>query len=376
MENVRLDFFGLSTELRSDVPLVAAYCRELFAPFLVTRADPPQYWLEILERPGGLWSVRDSWIRDAVVREAEWLPGVVAARMLEAAGNGVEDRYLFHAAALARGGNGLILAGESGFGKSTLTLGLVQRGWQFLSDEIAAVDARDGRLLPFPKALELRPDTAARFSVEPTGTHSRAGKQLCDVTRAFPGCLGEPCALRAVVFLDGGMPARPEKPGRAVRIRTHDRDDAVLPEIARLEGVAHARWEEDQGGPTLVLDADPLHLRGWEIEDVLGRRGLLVMSSSFDEAPPLDFDLAPQLEALATHTGVAALLARFRGSRAVARLVEQRGGFGGLFLSLVDLFRGARFYRLSAGRLVLSFELLEAALAGTPNPTAASKARV
>ncbi len=58
-----------------------------------------------------------------------------------------------HAAALARSGHGLIMAAESGFGKTTLAAGLLARGWQYLSDEFALIDPDDLRIHPFPKAL-------------------------------------------------------------------------------------------------------------------------------------------------------------------------------------------------------------------------------
>lgn len=58
-----------------------------------------------------------------------------------------------HAATLSRGGHGLIMAAESGFGKTTLAAGLLARGWHYLSDEFALIDPTDLRIYPFPKAL-------------------------------------------------------------------------------------------------------------------------------------------------------------------------------------------------------------------------------
>lgn len=52
--------------------------------------------------------------------------------------------WLLHAAALAKGGGAVVLAGDSGAGKSTLSAALVARGWRYLGDERVAVDARFG----------------------------------------------------------------------------------------------------------------------------------------------------------------------------------------------------------------------------------------
>ncbi len=55
----------------------------------------------------------------------------------------------FHAAAAQRGGRSFLLAGESGTGKTTLSLALERAGWDYGSDEIVLL-SRDLRLRPLP----------------------------------------------------------------------------------------------------------------------------------------------------------------------------------------------------------------------------------
>jgi HprK-related kinase A len=66
-------------------------------------------------------------------------------------------QYLvLHAATVARGDRGLMLAAPSGFGKSTLCAALVHAGWRLLSDELALLRLGDGMLLPIPRPLSLK----------------------------------------------------------------------------------------------------------------------------------------------------------------------------------------------------------------------------
>ena len=59
---------------------------------------------------------------------------------------GHAHQYLMlHAAALERNGRAVILPGDPGAGKSTLTAALMLSGWRLLSDEITLVD-RERRL--------------------------------------------------------------------------------------------------------------------------------------------------------------------------------------------------------------------------------------
>jgi hypothetical protein len=69
-----------------------------------------------------------------------------------------EAHYVFHAGAVARQGRGVLLPGASRSGKSTLSAGLVRRGFDLLSDEVGAIALETGRLVEFPRSLWLRRD--------------------------------------------------------------------------------------------------------------------------------------------------------------------------------------------------------------------------
>jgi hypothetical protein len=66
----------------------------------------------------------------------------------------LHPEYLhLHASSLARGGVGVMLPADSGSGKSTLAAALVTRGWEYLCDEFALIDAETLALHPFPRAV-------------------------------------------------------------------------------------------------------------------------------------------------------------------------------------------------------------------------------
>lgn len=57
----------------------------------------------------------------------------------------------FHAAALSNGESALLLAGDSGVGKSTLLAMLLQRGWRMLADDLAIVGLdKQGQPIVYP----------------------------------------------------------------------------------------------------------------------------------------------------------------------------------------------------------------------------------
>jgi hypothetical protein len=76
---------------------------------------------------------------------------------LNAIAAGSTEHVLLHAACVAGtgGDRAVVLPGGSGAGKTTLTSACLAAGLTYLSDEVAAVDRRTGRVAPYAKPLGL-----------------------------------------------------------------------------------------------------------------------------------------------------------------------------------------------------------------------------
>lgn len=73
----------------------------------------------------------------------------------------------FHAACVARNGRGVLLCGDSGAGKSSLSYACARRGWTYLSDDASYLlrhTAADRIVLGHPHRVRLRPDAPRLFS--------------------------------------------------------------------------------------------------------------------------------------------------------------------------------------------------------------------
>jgi hypothetical protein len=96
-----------------------------------------------------------------------------------------------------------MFAGPSGSGKSTLATALIADGYDYLSDDLSAVSAADGRVWPFPLGINLKrgsrdivsiPD---RFEIVESEDATRRDRILVPPPEAWSG---QPADLRAVVF--------------------------------------------------------------------------------------------------------------------------------------------------------------------------------
>jgi hypothetical protein len=115
-------------------------------------------------------------------------------------------RFPLHAAALAAGGQGLLLAGRSGAGKSTLALALLRAGFGFLGDDgcFLAAGSHGVRVFALPDEIDVTRATVAFFPElaflrgrrPPAGSRKRQLK----AEEAGGGAWLAECTARALVF--------------------------------------------------------------------------------------------------------------------------------------------------------------------------------
>jgi hypothetical protein len=207
---------GIPIAVTSDEPDALLRVDETYAAFRAAPAasgEPIALWL--LRAPGELvYIVSDAagsrrWpaYQDALLDLFDRLVHALLVRLL------AQGVYVIHAGAVVFRGAALAIAGRSGQGKTTLTLGLLRRGLGLLSDEFAVVEPAEGRrLLPYHRSLHVRPGTPELIP-ELRFLHQRPRRQLGggsewavtpqDLDRVLPGCLAAAAPLRYVLLLEG-----------------------------------------------------------------------------------------------------------------------------------------------------------------------------
>jgi hypothetical protein len=153
-ETLHVRFAAHYVTVASASPPVTSLFRESFAAMLDARpAGTCVGVVEVIERTGSL---------HVVERGAPELgppprgPAQAENRLFHATVKRLmaarSDLLWLHAGVAARDGAAVVLCARSGHGKSTLVAELLARGWSYYSDEIAAVDAATGTVIPFPIA--------------------------------------------------------------------------------------------------------------------------------------------------------------------------------------------------------------------------------
>lgn len=117
---------------------------------------------------------------------------------------------VLHAGAVAIGRAGVVLVGEKGRGKTTLSLALAARGHGFLADEMTALRLDTRELLPLRRSVSIRPGPRSRRVEAALSQSDLAREDFPDgprvrarIEQLFPGNVATTVALRAIVFLRG-----------------------------------------------------------------------------------------------------------------------------------------------------------------------------
>ncbi|MDQ1301981.1 MAG: hypothetical protein QG637_1903 [Chloroflexota bacterium] len=266
--------------------------------------------------------------------------------ILNAATSRVCSHVQYHAAALAApDGAGVVLAGDAGLGKTTLTLALLRHGFRVFSDDVAAVGCADGLLHPFPRPLAVR-DAA----------YSPDEKRLLDATE--PALAQTPSPPRLLILLteEAGQ-LRPS--GRLMAL---DRITAMfLTELTELPRVQAAIIGRTGPYPTVTLDLvdETLPTLDPAILALCRRHAILPFDIGPGPARALDFGRSPRLVHLSAAEATERLLRHLKGGSASALLAERFGGRpAGLFMALAALTDRMTCYRLEVGQLEASVGLI------------------
>ncbi|KAA6186741.1 hypothetical protein F2Q65_05070 [Thiohalocapsa marina] len=126
----------------------------LFAGHLCPVGGSAAHQIRVHREPGGYRIEGGGPSMPQVLDEAQ-LPHVLCQALLHGLSNGEDQHLMLHAAALARGEQGILMAARSGSGKTTLSAWMIEHGYRFLTDELVAVDDR-GMLHGLARPLNLK----------------------------------------------------------------------------------------------------------------------------------------------------------------------------------------------------------------------------
>ena len=238
-------------------------------------ADAENFWSGDLAK-----GFASAWVTEAVATNAEYF----RYHFLEAMAYGLLDTLhlvAIHAGCVALDGRGVLLAGDSGAGKSSLAYACARRGWTYVSDDASSLVRRDaGRtVLGNPRLLRFRETAGALFpEFRRLAERRRAnGKLTIEVrTESLPAIrTAAECRVDYIVFLN----RRDARAGQAKLLPT--------PKQEALRRLSFTPWprelrtaEERRAAVERLLDAGIYELRYRDLDAAVDRLQQLVCGGS------------------------------------------------------------------------------------------------
>lgn len=199
----------------------------------------PHWWVDADVKPERTWKAVSAQQAEHVIGELElW----VAEHAV--------DRIFVHAGVVAFDGRALLLPGRSAAGKTTLTAALLGAGAAYGSDEYAVLSP-DGRVLPYPRRLEIR---------------DRPGRNRPSAAELGAATFAEPLRVAAVAHLgyqpESGYQVEAISAGTAVlrlfdntvcaQSRAVEALDALAAATRGIKAVAGSRGEAASAVPAIM----------------------------------------------------------------------------------------------------------------------------
>ena len=361
-QQLRLRFFDIQANIRSDAPVFIDIFKKMYHRFqtgsLSPSLQPPvDFTIKTQpEKPGDKPTLAIEGEKRPLKNPA-LLEGYVYENILHTILSKVRSHFLIHAGVVSLNGQGLVLTGKGGHGKTTLVLELMRRGFRFLSDEMAALGRQDHHVHPFPRSLRIRPGTLelTDFATAAEGATKWLDKIIIDIEKIQPAYLGKAVPPTHIVILSN--PAENEQNGtdrsmQELVILVDRLDQVMIKAVGRIEGVTDVQFSDDGLLPMLRLFSIRGTLALPKIEEICRQQQIRILNIIKDNFSRPRFDTAPQLKAIARSRAVMELLRNFQGGHKSALLREACGGrTTQLFMELSAIIRKANCYQLFVGSL-------------------------
>lgn len=330
-------FYDVELRLSGDVEAVLTCLRRCYRSFQVVAAAHPMRRLDVTifsaAKDDGTFSIH---LEDGVVwRLSRLRPAEVAGLLVRYALAQVCSHFLLHAGALSWQEQGILLTGDSGAGKTTLTLALQERGFVFLSDETGAVERESGRLHPFPRLPHRR-----------TGVEAARGQAS---SPEWMPPVGEVVALRHLFLLDHSMAGIAQ--ARRVVVLCDRLNPALLPILETVVGLRGAQATTCRGLPAFTYSSSFATLHFSPIERLCLAHGSTVLDV-VESPAAANFDHPPRLQHLSRSQAALAVLGHLQnGYRSRLLRTLYAGNPAALFAGVAQALRHVTCYRLRPGKL-------------------------
>lgn len=199
-----LSFLDVELTIFSDNQYYIDNIRGIYNSFIVERGEELSLICYMLDRCSicnGSCLIIDDMLYE--LTQGEGFFGLAETILFQKVIDRIGKFFILHAGVVSKNGYGYIIYAPTGFGKTTLVMELVSRGYLFLSDEYCPVDISSFLIKPFPRKVGIKNSSPFKNSlnIQKSFYVSHGDKYYTDCSDMFPDCAGTDCRLKYLIML-------------------------------------------------------------------------------------------------------------------------------------------------------------------------------
>ena len=276
----------------------------------------------------------------------------------------ISDYILIHAGVVSKENNGTVIIAPSGFGKTSLVLELLSRGYQFLSDEFCLIRKQDYCLDPFPRRVGIKEnspfyglvDTQKAFYLD------FEGKYFADPADLFPASHGQRCAPKNIILLVKSFAQQAEQASRGCYfdLMLLSYHQGLLDRLSRHPDVEMAYEVLTHGYPAYRFRApDKKSLMAF-YQDIWSRYEREILGVTIVEDKKPCFDQKPQIRQLPKSEASFRILTHMINRSPGTRFFnESAGKASSMLLTVGKIVENVNCYTLEPGHLSMMGDMID-----------------
>lgn len=277
----------------------------------------------------------------------------------------IDDHMLIHAGVVANKEYGVIISGPSTYGKTTLMLELVSRGFKFFSDEFCPVRLEDFAISAFPRSIGIRESNPFlkqldRHSCLFLKNIGRGKKYLVNCDELFPHSRGTSCTARYLILLRNQQTNDTTDHRNMIDLALYNENPLIINEICSHAGIEHigTYFESDYIVYRFIIPVQTGLTKAFR--DICSRYTNQIFYQERVTQDVPDFNSAPQLNPITKSTASIEVLKNLRNRSRDSKLLNKFNHKSSqLLLTIGGFLDGVECYEMTTGPLKEMADMIE-----------------
>jgi hypothetical protein len=359
-------FLGVQLALAADTPDVVEVFSALYRNFLVEPHPAPHISCYINKKAGTV-SKPIALVNDTAYELFTDELFLSHAHMIvfQQVLDHIENHMLIHAGVVARDGRGIIISGPSTYGKSTLMLEMVSRGFKFYSDEFCPVNLTDYTISAFPRSIGLREsnpflnrlDKRTCLLMKNIG---RGTKYLVDCEDIFPDSRGSYCKAQYLILLCNKQHSTNLQNSSTIDLALYHDDQTIVDEICQHTGIELTGTYIESDYVVYRFSIALHNGMTKKFRDICSRYSHKIFYQERVTRDEADFTAAPYLQPISRSAASLELLKNIRNRSSCSKLLDKFNHKSSqLLMAIGDLLNGVECYEMTTGPLNEMADMIE-----------------